>query len=95
MKTHKVGSITFGSILIIFGTLFLLNTIFHMISYEAILKVWPIVFIGLGIEVLIAHIKCKENFVYDWAAVWLMMITVLFGMGMSVLEMTIRYRYFI
>ncbi|MDF2844988.1 MAG: hypothetical protein K0R00_3414 [Herbinix sp.] len=53
-KTHRVGTITLGGMLITFGTLFLLRIFVTTISYHIIFKLWPIIFILLGIEVLLS-----------------------------------------
>jgi UDP-N-acetylmuramyl pentapeptide phosphotransferase/UDP-N-acetylglucosamine-1-phosphate transferase len=86
-KTHRVGTITLGGMLITFGTLFLLRIFVTTISYHIIFKLWPIIFILLGIEVLLANFKQKEvTLVYDKTAFALIIILSFFAMGMSIAE---------
>lgn len=81
-RVHRVGAITSGLSMIFFGTLFILQLFFNMISYEIILKLWPFILLGLGCEILISGILC-EKFVYDKGAVFLMILVTLFAMCMG------------
>ncbi|MDF2543656.1 MAG: hypothetical protein K0S47_3374 [Herbinix sp.] len=94
MKTHRVGTITLGSMLIGFGALFLLRIFVEALSYDFIFRLWPIVFILLGIEVLIANYKKTEDkMLYDKTAFALIIILSFFAMGMAVVEMCLNYTY--
>lgn len=78
--------------LIVFGLLFLLRIFLSTISYEIIFSLWPIIFIFLGIEILIANFKIKgEKLIYDKTAFALIIILSFFAMGMAVTELCIRY----
>ncbi|MDF2538389.1 MAG: hypothetical protein K0S76_1410 [Herbinix sp.] len=93
MKTHRVGTLTFGGMLIVFGLLFLLRIFLPNLSYDIIFKLWPVVFIFLGIEVLAANFKLKEDnkMVYDKTAFALIILLSFFAMGMAVTEFCIEY----
>ena len=82
VRTHRVGSITTGIILISFGIMFVLHLFLDMISYEMIYRLWPIMLIGLGIEVLLSNFS-KDKIVYDKAAILLMFVISFFAMGMA------------
>jgi hypothetical protein len=82
VRTHRVGSITTGISLIVFGGMFLLHLFSNTITYSMIFKLWPIILIGLGIEVLLSN-YAKEKIVYDKAAIALMFVIAIFAMGMA------------
>ncbi len=86
-KTHRVGTITLGGMLVVFGLLFLLRIFVATLSFDIIFKLWPIIFIILGIEILIANFRNNETaLVYDKTAFALIIILSFFAMGMSVVE---------
>lgn len=83
IRTHRVGTVTFGLILIVMGALFLLKMIFPVLDYELIFRLWPLIFISLGIEVLISSRRAEDRLTYDGAAVFLLILLVFFAMGMA------------
>lgn len=93
-KTHRVGTITLGGMLITFGTLFLLRIFFVTLSYGIIFKLWPIIFIFLGLEILIANFKQKDGqaaLIYDKTAFALIIVLSFFAMGMSIVEFVMNH----
>jgi hypothetical protein len=91
-KTHRVGTITLGGMLITFGLLFLLRIFLVSLSFEVIFKLWPIIFIFLGAEILIANVRTKETtLVYDKTAFALIIILSFFAMGMSIVEFLMEH----
>lgn len=92
MKSHRVGTITLGAMLITFGILFLLRLFLVNLSYEFIFKLWPIIFIFLGLEILIANTrKTEEKMIYDKTAFALIIILSFFAMGMAITEFCITH----
>ena len=90
-KTHRIGTITLGGLLITFGLLFLLRIFITSLSYGVIFKLWPIIFILLGIEILIANFRQQESsLIYDKTAFALIIILSFFAMGMSIVEFIIN-----
>lgn len=88
LKEHRIGTVTLGSMLVIFGILFLIHMIIPAISYDFIFRLWPFILIALGIEVLLVNIRSKQvSFVYDKGAVFLMIIISFFSMTMATMEM--------
>ena len=41
VRTHRVGSITLGSALVLFGILFLVHLFVPVLTYEIIFHIWP------------------------------------------------------
>ena len=86
-RTHRVGTFTLGGMLITFGIIFLLRIFISAISFGIVFKLWPIIFIFLGIEILVANFNQKEDkLVYDKTAFALIIILSFFAMGMSMVE---------
>ena len=80
---HRVGSVTFGLVLVVMGVLCLLRLIFPLLDYELIFRLWPVVFICLGVEVLISSRRPERRVVYDGAAIFLLILLILFAMRMA------------
>lgn len=92
MKIKKVGTLTLGVMLIVFGLLFLTKIFFISLSYEIVLKLWPIVFILLGLEILVANHKLElDELKYDKTAFALIFILSIFAMAMAVAELCLNY----
>lgn len=94
MRTHKVGTLTLGIMLVSFGTLFLLRSFIEKLSYEIIIKLWPVVMVFLGLEILYANFKQSDEtnkLVYDKTAFFLIIILSFFAMGMAIAELCIDY----
>ncbi len=90
IRVHRVGTITTGLSMIIFGVLFLLHGFGYMISYEMIFHLWPIMLIGLGIELLLANM-IRRKFVYDKGAIVLLIVMTFFVIGMAAVDICFEY----
>ena len=90
IRVHRVGTITTGLSMIIFGILFLLHGFGYMISYEMIFQLWPVILIGLGIELLLANM-IKRKFVYDKGAIILLFVMTLFVIGIAAVDICFEY----
>lgn len=87
MKQRRVGTVTLGAILVLYGIVFLLHSFIEGMPYYLIFRLWPIIFVALGIEVLISSIRFKEQeFKYDFAAIIIICILIVFAMGMAGLD---------
>ena len=87
-RTRRVGSVTFGLTLILFGVLFLVNMLLPMLHYEVIFRLWPVVFIFLGIEILVEN----HRFVYDFPAIVMLALMLLFAMLMAAVDYAFTYQ---
>lgn len=83
MRTRRVGSITLGVTLVFFGLLFLARMFLESLDYVLIMKLWPLVFVFLGIEVLLSCLVKKEEYKYDFAAVLIVVFLFIFAIGMA------------
>ncbi|MEG0806371.1 MAG: DUF5668 domain-containing protein [Lachnospiraceae bacterium] len=93
MKERRVGTITLGCMLVLFGILFLAQLFTQAISYGLIFRLWPIVFILLGIEVLLSQ-RQSENwkFKLDAGAIFLLFLLMGFAIGMAGLDFFIQHQ---
>lgn len=89
-RIHRVGSITTGLSMVVFGVLFLLHIFGNVISYETIFKLWPVILIGLGIEILLSNLISKK-FVYDKGAVVLLILMVFLSVGMACTDVALDW----
>ena len=85
VRVHRVGTITTGLCLISFGNAFLAHMFLGEISYEFIFHMWPLILIGLGIELMISNFT-GEKVVYDKGAIFLVIVMAFFAMGMAFME---------
>lgn len=95
VKTRRVGSVTFGLTLIVFGVLFLVHMAAPSLNYEMIFNCWPIVFVLLGIEILVENRKSNAagyRFVYDFPAILMLALMLFFAMMMAVVDCAIQYQ---
>lgn len=91
-RVRTVGTITFGLMLITFGVLFLINVFTDILSYVIILKLWPIIFIALGLEVLaFSFVKSENALKYDKTAFFLLILLSLFAVGMAGCEFIVSH----
>ena len=89
IRTHRVGSITAGLSMIVFGVLFILHLFIGSLDYTLIFRLWPLMIIGLGLEMLISNFK-SDQIIYDKPAVTLLFITTLFAMSMAGADMLMQ-----
>lgn len=94
-RTRRVGSVTFGLTLILFGALFLVNIFMPTLHYEVIFRMWPVVFIFLGVEILVENHRSnaeKCRFVYDFPAIVMLALMLLFAMMMAAVDYAFTYQ---
>lgn len=95
MHTRRVGSITCGISLIFFGIMFLIAPFLDKINYSFILHFWPVILIGLGLEMLAANRRCRNDagccLKYDKGAIFIMILLMLFAACMGTAEFCLNY----
>ena len=92
-RIHRVGSVTAGVSMIIFGSLFLLHLFTDRITCEMIFRFWPVMVIGLGTEILVSTVS-TEKYVYDTGAVILLIIMSFLACAMAGAEIVMRHDFF-
>lgn len=90
VRIHRVGSITAGASMIVWGILFALYEINILKDLIFVLRLWPLILIGLGIEILWFS-KGKQECIYDKGAIFIMILMSCFSMLMACGDMCIRY----
>lgn len=92
MRTHKVGTLTLGVMLVLFGVLFMVHLFGGFLSYRLILNLWPLVLISLGVEVLLSLMpKTECKFTLDGKAVVLLVLLMLFALCMAGVDIAFRW----
>lgn len=94
LRTRRVGSVTFGLTLILFGVLFLVHIVVPSLNYEMIFSFWPVVFVLLGIEILVENYRSNTTqykFIYDFPAILMLVMMLLFAMVMAVVDYAMHY----
>ena len=88
MRVKKIGTVTLGAVLVLFGFLFFVHTFWQGLDYTMIMKCWPLILISLGVETLLSVRQHTEEikWVYDKAAVVLLFLLSLFAMMMAVVQ---------
>lgn len=61
LKGRRVGTLTAGIILVVFGVMFLLRLVTANINISLIASFWPIILVILGVEIILAYIINKEE----------------------------------
>lgn len=104
IRIRRVGSVTFGMILIVTGVLFLVHLFLPRLDYRMIFRFWPIILITLGVEVLLGsrqktyevwnekgQILEQSKVVYDVPAILLTMVLTGFSMFMGMIDWAIMH----
>ena len=83
---RKVGTLTLGVTLVLLGMIFLIHMFFPIVTYGIIYRVWPMIFILLGGEILFSNWKSQESlFQYDKVAIVIVACLICFSMGVAVI----------
>lgn len=91
-EERRVGTFTLGLTLLIFGILFGLHLFLPKLDYLFIFRLWPLVFIILGCEIIISNLKFKTlTFRYDFAAIFMIGLLMVFAMGMAGVDYLIQH----
>lgn len=95
MRVRRVGSITCGMLMIVFGGLFMVHMFYPALSLALIMKLWPLILIALGSEMLISNIRRgdgqEEVLKYDGGAIFLVFLLTCFAVAMGMIEWFMSY----
>ncbi|MBE5884991.1 MAG: hypothetical protein E7284_01110 [Lachnospiraceae bacterium] len=81
-KTRRVGTISVGLSMVVFGIMFLLCSVFGILSYRTVFAMWPAILVVLGLEILI-YSFWKGKLVYDKGSVFIMILMLFLSAGMA------------
>ena len=89
---RRVGSITLGVTLIVFGVSALLAFVFNVVDMMNVFKFWPVTLVLLGLEVLFYTVFGKEEKLkYDGVSIFLIIMLILFAFGASAFQIGLHY----
>ncbi|MCI9083139.1 MAG: hypothetical protein HFI70_12785 [Lachnospiraceae bacterium] len=95
MRSRRVGSITCGILMIFFGILFMVHMFYPPLSLEVIMRLWPLILIGLGGELIASNIRkegeTEEILKYDKGAIFLVFLLTGFAVFMGMVEVFMNY----
>lgn len=89
-RVHRVGSVTTGISMIGWGALFVLYEVHVITDLALVLKLWPVILISLGVEILCYNARGK-NLIYDKGAVFILILMTGFSLMMAFADQVIRY----
>ncbi len=84
MKIKRVGTISMGIVLIAFGLILFLSQINKFSAFNLVLKIWPIILILLGLELLWYRYSSKDEAVvikYDWFSILCIFLVLIVNIG--------------
>jgi len=91
-KNYYVGRYTAGTVCILGGILYILSLFTTIISLQTACKLWPLIFIGVGAELIIASVKAKgEKIRYDWLSIVLIFVMISAAFMMQIFNMIVTY----
>ena len=92
IKGRRVGTVTAGIVLVVFGWLFLLRIFIPSLHNTFIISLWPLIFIFLGIEIILSYIINKEEKMrFDFGAVVMIVLLMLFAMALAGAEFVVAH----
>jgi len=88
--THRVGTITLGVTMVAIGVLYLAQIFFGVMEYGWIYKLWPAIFILLGVEILLANARKNGDFVYDKVGIVLTFVLTVFAFVLAAVQQAVE-----
>lgn len=82
-KTKRIGTATFGIMLILLGVLFIISMFTSIEFLKYTFMAWPLFLITLGAECLIYNLNDKIEVKYDFGSFILMGFVLIFALGVS------------
>ena len=106
IRIRRVGSVTFGIVLIVTGVLFLIHLFLPRLDYRLIFQFWPLILITLGVEVLFGsrqktyevmnekgQIIEQSKVIYDVSAIILTIVLTGFSLIMGMIDFAMMHSY--
>lgn len=89
VKTRRVGTVSIGVAMVTFGVMFLLCSVFEIMSYEMVFALWPVILISNGVEILIFSLF-KGKLIYDKGSVFIMILMMFLAAGMAAVDVCFK-----
>lgn len=92
MRQRRIGTVTLGISLVLFGILFMIHIFGGVLNYMLIFHFWPLILIVLGGEILYYSCLAPEKAgTYDFAAIVILIMIVFFSMCMAGVDMVFSH----
>lgn len=93
VRNRRVGTLTMGITLICAGVLFAVRLFIpDLLTYYYIFRLWPVILILLGIEVLAANIGNKEEkIIYDGWAMFIMVLVMCLAAALAGCQILVEH----
>ncbi len=90
MKNKRVGTISMAIVLIAFGVLTFISQISKVSALDIALKLWPLILILLGLEILYCRFIYKDEVIikYDILSIFIVFIILITNLGLFALTET-------
>lgn len=89
-KERRVGTFTFGAVLVICGVLMLVSMFFPRLDLTLALKLSPLILVSLGVEVLLASRRAGK-LRYDWVGMVLCFVLVTAALVLFIIAWCLVY----
>jgi len=87
MRKWRVGSISTGILFILLGVLLLINQVWGVHLITLIFQWWPVILIGLGVEVLVYHFLQKDvPLKFDFFSMFILFLALIFTLGIYAVQ---------
>lgn len=93
MKIRRVGTLTMGLSLICAGVMFAIHLFIPgILTYYYIFRLWPLILILLGAEVLFANMRNREDkILYDGWAIFIMVLAMILAGTLAGCQILLDY----
>lgn len=85
-KPRRVGTVSIGISMVVFGVMFLLCSVFEIMTYELVFSLWPVILIALGLELLVFSFL-KGKLIYDKGSVLIMILMMILAAAMAAADL--------
>lgn len=91
--THRVGTLTLGITMLAIGILYFVRIFWSGMDAMWIYRFWPVIFISLGVEILLANAQKGVQIVYDKAGIFLVFVLTFFAFFMAAAQRAVELEW--
>ncbi len=92
--THRVGTLTLGITMLAIGILYFVRIFWSSMDAMWIYRFWPVIFISLGVEILLANAQKGVQIVYDKAGIFLVFVLTFFAFFMAAAQRAVESEWY-